>query len=524
MCPIYSAYLSKSALMVAAQVTIGMWSVSLQPVWAQATAGELFRVAPEDQAYRDWLTGNYLLTTNGWHRIWRRSLDMGASLAPFLRQELERAKNREHQLVLTGAYSLATRYPHAVLLGRKITERTVRDRFMALFTLAVGPRHGEGSKALTDFLGRRGLTALEQIAACLALARIADRPALPRQFTDKTRDPGVLAGALYCRPDRRMKWIAGRVKRSGAKGHRDLVWRGYLLGDSCNGDADRDRLELAVGVLRGEDDLPLVRREAAWYLAHSSAASSVLDRIPFRSLPLDLRLLLSHSKAFRSVILSLRSSPQATADKVLQRRWFALYSRSAPLRSLRKALVRWKDLSICRPVDVKNSIGLALARRLMLMTAKDAEAAGLDIDWLFKTGAGPWLRVARGEKVEAPPRAAIDTPLDRAFRLVVASKLSRQLGAEALEYASWRDGPDGRETAGGSNPGLSGLELHRQFLGELLIDGCRSAGKNFVDSGRKPYMAGGPGRTDGVFQVAYELFKFIRREEPWSVREHRLQN
>jgi hypothetical protein len=107
---------------------------------------------------------------------------------------------------------------------------------------------------------------------------------------------------------------------------------------------------------------------------------------------------------------------------------------------------------------------------------------------------------------------------------VVASKLSRQLGAEALEHASWRDGPDGRETAGGSNPGLSGLELHRQFLGELLIDGCRSAGKNFVDSGRKPYMAGGPGRTDGVFQVAYELFKFIRREEPWSLREHRLQN
>jgi hypothetical protein len=518
MCPIYSDMPSRTApIILATQVAIGIWGASLQPVWAQSTASDLFRVAPRDQEYGRWLTESFGSAANGWRGIWRRSVDMGATLAPFLDQELEDDKDREHRLVLTGAYSLAAQNPHSVLLGKKFAGRK-RYRFMVMFALALGPRHGEGSKAFLRDIDWKRLNELEQVVVCMALARLEDRGPLPKHVVDKTKSPGVLAAALYCRPGRRRAWVKNRTRRLE---HQDLVWRGYLLGDSCSEPADGDRTALALAVLGRERAAPAVMREAAWYLARSSSPASVLDGLQPSKLPLDIRLLLCHSKPFRGKLLALQSTPPVSVDNTLQRRWFALYSRFAPMPALRRALVEWQRLTIFKnDVDVQRAIGLALAERLMRMPPKDTRSLGLEVDWLMGTDVGPWLRLGMGESVSELEGEVHDVGLRRVLKLMIAGRLPRARAAAELHLASWRDGPAGKEATNASNPGLMGLELHRQLLGELVIDG---AGR-FVDSGREPYKAAGLGRSDTAFEVAIELFKFIRREEPWSAREHRLPN
>ena len=110
--------------------------------------------------------------------------------------------------------------------------------------------------------------------------------------------------------------------------------------------------------------------------------------------------------------------------------------------------------------------------------------------------------------------------LQRAFHAARSRRLSPARFAEILEEALWRSGSGEY----GAHPGLVGLELHRQFLGELLIDGSPSAGTMFVSSGRRPHVAKKLNRNDEFFTVAFELFKFNRQEEPWALREYRLEN
>ncbi len=507
--------MSAASIVVATQLTIGICGFALQPVWAQSTASSptasnLFRVPPGDREFRGWLTKLNLRKPPAWSRVWQRALGMGASLEPFLAGDLNVEAETGPRLVLTGAYFLAARRADVVYLGNLTKGPKDRQRFMALFAHALGPEHPTGAAALVLEANRTPVSPLEQVAVCMAIARFVDRRVLPK-FTQRPREVGVLAAALYCMPNQRVAWIEQRIKRVAAGGHEHLVWRGYLLGDGGSAAVERDRLKLALAVVRRRDGAPAADKEAAWYLAHARNAASLGAEVD--GLSLELRLLLAHSKRFRSHILRKSAVPRSTQPESLQRRFVTLHVRWGALAKVQQALTEWKKLHVFASAEHRRALGLAVAWRLLTMTPAEAAAARLDTDWFTDPLVRSWLMASRGETVD---KSNLGTPVDdlnRAVRLFVDNQLPRDRAAAILERELWRNG---------THPGLAGLELHRQLLGELLIDGL--AGTRFVESPRKPYIADGLERGEPVFQVAHELFKFIRGEEPWSMHEHRLQN
>lgn len=494
-----------------------MLAASLQPVRAQTTGSGLFRVEAGNPPSHDWMSRNLRRGIEGWPRVWQRALDMGESLAPFLASELGKEKDWERRLVVIGAYSVAARRPHDVVLHRRVfASERVRVRAMALIALALGPRQPGECRELQRFLDSSRLSPLEQVATCLALARFDRTPVLPKSVLSKARDPGVLAAALYCRPDRTRTWIEKSIRPDSESQFTHLVWRGYLLGTIDRGIADKDRLALAIDTLQSSssaDDRLL--QAAAFYLAHAKEPVALKDR-DVSSQPKAIQLLLCHAPNVRSKILSAAPSPpRMTVDELVPRRWFVLYSRWAPIDSLAQAVKGWRTASICRDPKMRRAISLAIAWRLSRLDESAAARAAQRIDW-FGEGDVPasmWIRVAGGETTTGETHNPTDPHLARAYPLAVNGQLARSAMADVLEAALWRDG---------SHPGHAGLDLHRQFLGELFIDGSRRANTKFAKG--RPYRASGLGRENEFFRVAYEFYKFIRQTEPWTLREYRLRN
>src|SRR5690606_23732319 len=126
-----------------------------------------------------------------------------------------------------------------------------------------------------------------------------------------------------------------------------------------------------------------------------------------------------------------------------------------------------------------------------------------------------WLLLAVGQEGGTAAPDDAQAPLAAALAHARSGRLSAADCADLMSCTLWE-----RHL----QPGSAALDVERQFLGELLLDGSPSAGTRFVGSERSPYIAKGLGREDIFFKIAYELFKFVRRTEPWTRLEHRLRS
>ncbi len=494
-------------------VTIGILVSSLQPVWAQSTASELSRFAGHRKLSR-WVAQQTEVGPVGWQTIWQRFLAMGECAEGFLGDGLLAEKDRKLRLVLTGAYLVATRRHETVLLHRKIERRQHPGRVMALFALALGPRQPGEGKALAGWL-KRAQSPLEQVVAYLALARFGNRAKLP-DVVGKTKDPGVLAAALYCRPAQRQQWIETRLSTWSARGRDDhglLVWRAYLLGRSSSPIADQDRRLLALRILResGRGALP----EAASFLAHDGRVS--LDDDDILGQPLAIKLQFAASPDLRRRLLAkVDTRLRGTTSDLLLRRWWSLFTRYAPITAVVEALAQWRTAGLFKDRALSTSIGLALAWRLFATPEAALADLDLDISKLVDTPAGAWLQMALKRPRTASLGHEAFAELRRAYAPARDARLSRPRIAALLEQALWREG---------GHPARAVADLHRQLQSKLVIDAEVAAilDNNQVRGGAT-YTAKGVPRGDNLFLVATQLFGFIRRTEPWSMPEYRSAN
>jgi hypothetical protein len=189
-----------------------------------------------------------------------------------------------------------------------------------------------------------------------------------------------------------------------------------------------------------------------------------------------------------------------------------LFACSAPLPTLGRAVLTWPRT--CG--DLMDEICLALAFRLS-QRERDLKALVGTLDKLGRvdgdgalTEAGIWLRLAQHQDLRANEArvrvAGPPTPLQLALR----GAMSDAVRARAVERILWERG---------SHPGLSGLELHRAFVFDLLLAHAEAAGRQ-----PDPYVPKGMLATGNDFLlVVNRLFKFIRSREPWALREYRLK-
>lgn len=434
---------------------------------------------------------------------------MGECAAPFLADALRTERDQTRTMLLIGAYGLATRRPAEVLLHLARPKERKDRRLVALLLLAMAPRQAGSGSELGRLLDRG--SPLDRVGAALALSRFETTELPDAGFFDRERDVGAFAAGVYCRPVLRRGELEARVRRFEGTGHESLIWRAYLLGRAVKS-VDAERRAVAVERLTDPGARP-GRLEAACCLARDPNATLTEDQL--RAAPLELKVLLCGSPLLRARILrSAELELRGMAEKTLQRRFLVLVARCAPGDRLREALAAWKEHAEFREERTRSAVWLALAWRVL---AQPAASRPFDLATLgLRPDEGRWLRWALGGGVDAAARQEIDPELGRAFPLATSGRLQRVDVAAAVEAALWRLGV---------HPGLAELEVHRQLLAELLIDGSQVAGTRFAEVSRKaPYVAKGLLRDDAAFRIAHELFKFIRREEPWALREHRLRD
>ncbi len=505
-------------LSFAIRVIIGISVLGFQPVGAQSSALELTQIDASDAVLRRWVANQNRLGPTGWQVIWQRFLAMGACADDFIGSGLLAEKDRKLRLVLTGACLVTTGHPEKTLLHRRIASRQHSDRIMSMMVLALGPRQPSDGKNLAAWI-KRSKSPLEKVAGCLALARFQKHAAaVPDSVAARTKDAGVLAAALYCHPARSLAWVEGRKTHWSSRdkeAHAHLVWRGYLLGASVSKAADEDRRKLAREILQAarRDVLP----EAAYFLGRDGGVP-LLDKDILQQ-PVQIKLHLAANPKFRERLLrNVDTRLRGTTSDLLLRRWWSLFSRYAPMDSVVKALQEWRTVQRFQEDDfLRTSIGLSLAWRLFSSPKAETTALHAEIGPMADTPAGVWLQLALGQKRTAAIAHPGFEDLAQAYPLASAGRLPHARIGNLLETALWREGGHPRRVA---------VDLHRQWQAELLIDGNAAPGGGYAQArSAETYTAKGVARGDSpLFLVANQFFRFIGREEPWSLQEYRLGN
>ncbi|MHC4851503.1 MAG: hypothetical protein ACYTGO_14595 [Planctomycetota bacterium] len=473
------------------------------------TSADIVAVPETDRNFQRRLEELFKIGAPDWAEGFELALDMGGSATPPLRNRLIHESNKMRRLLWVAAYGLAARAPQALYFNRKLKGP---ERVLAMFVLALGPTQAEGARSIQESLGGNTDTA-EAIASCLALARFGDRNrGLPKKLLS-SQDPGRLAAALYVNPRLSRPEVSNRLRAMRATvAHHPLVWRGYYLAaarTAAEKTALQGRREAALRALA--DPRNEARKTAALLLAQNPSGLK-LPADTLRGIDDETTLVLALSPALRAQLLAagrVPRQPSPTRSVEIRRRQVVLFASSAPLPKLQDAVLQWPRT--CR--DLMDEICLGLALRLSKSKA-DRQALQGTLDKLGRAGdgdalteAGIWLRLAQHQELAASDLRLAE--LSRPLQLAMRGAFTDATRGQAIEEILWERG---------SHPGLSGLELHRAFLFDLLL--AHAAGSAVR---RETYVPKGmldPG--DNFFLVARRLFEFIRKREPWALREHRL--
>lgn len=447
-----------------------------------------------------------------WAEGFELALGMGESVAPPLSYKLSVERNQELRLLWIAAYGLASRSPQKLYARLKLKGA---ERSLAMFVLAIGPTQVEGEAWVRKVLDPASDTTAA-IATCLALARFQNRTyGVPRRLLI-SQDPGELGSALFTNPCVSPETLAQQLAPLRSRTQRlDLVWRGYYLATARTAAEKKvlpNRRIAALEAITSQDSN--VRKAAALLLARSDAGQRLTQRV-MEGLDDETTMVLGLSPSLRRQLLTAgrippEPSPTQSRDEI-RRRQVVLFACSAPVPMLHKAVERWPKTC----ADLMDEICLALAFRL---SKKEGERAAL-VGTLNKLGlvderrgvlseAGIWLRLAQHLDVSATTRSP-GARLSRPLQLALRGAMPDAVRAKAVENILWKRG---------SHPGLSALELQRDFVFDLLLAHAAAGGQ------RQPYVPKGVLATGNDFLVVMSrLFQFIRTREPWALQELRLE-
>lgn len=473
------------------------------------TSAAIVSVPENDRAFGRRLEELFKINAPDWSEGFELALDMGESAAPPLAHKLTVERNQELRLLWIAAYGLAARSPHKQYARLKLKGA---ERSLAMFVLAIGPTQADGEAWVRKVLdGASDTTAA--IATCLALARFENRTQGVTRRLLASQDPGELGAALYSDPSLSPEEISRHLAPMRARNERvDLVWRGYYLAAARTA-ADRKVLPARqAAALKAITSPDLQVRKAAALLLARSAPGQPLPQEIIAGLDDETAVILGLAPALRAQLLdagriSAEPSPTQSRDEI-RRRQVVLFACSAPVRTLNKAVMSWPKTS----ADLMDEVCLALAFRLSTSELDRKALAGAlghlgRVDGTLSE-AGIWLRLAQHLDVPAKEIRSRAGSLPKPLQLALRGAMPDAVLARAVESLLWRRG---------SHPGLSALELQREFVFDLLLAHAAAGGQ------RQPYVPKGVLATGNDFLVVMNrLFQFIRTREPWALREHRL--
>jgi len=268
-----------------------------------------------------------------------------------------------------------------------------------------------------------------------------------------------------------------------------------------------------VGVL-GEK-VRSTRASAAVLLARSGAETLVTREV-LQKLDDETVVILALSPPLRARLLqagriSPEPSPTQGRDEI-RRRQVVLFACSASLQALQRSIPKWPRTC----ADLMDDICLALTIRLSRNEEDRAALAGTLEELGLREGgdralseAGIWLRLAQHKDLTSGTHRVPAATLSRPLQLALRGAIPDGVRSNVVERILWKRG---------SHPGLSGLEVHREFVSDLLLAHAAA-----TPSQRDPYVPKGMLAAGNDFvHILTRVFQFLTTREPWGLREYRL--
>jgi hypothetical protein len=443
-----------------------------------------------------------------WGRGFELARALGRAGLPLLAElaERENADVRRRVLLLAaaavGAEDGADRHLLAVAGRARSGGAAVKERFAACFAIALGGPRDAPAPLVVELAERRGLTALEQVAIAVAWARFPGGPPPPdRWYQDQ--DPAVAAAAAFARPARDPRWLAAWLVRDLP--HADLVRRGQLLGGGAPGAGPESAARLADWLGRGGADARPLREAVAVHLAAGVDPGAWLapGRLPIDD---DLIHILAAEPDLRALLFTagrLGPAPSRLPGRARLR--------TAVAFALATDLAGWRERAAGHAADpeVASVLCLALAWRFLREAPPSADGLAEWLRGLPDVREAEWVRYAAGARLEAPSRSMPDERLDRVFLLAVGApdRLPTEVLADELEDALWR---------AGAHPAATRHEIELELLRDLLLSGSThgSAAQALGTDPRGRHLPKGIPAGDPVFEILYELYRFVRAPAP----------
>lgn len=481
-----------------------------------------YRFPDTDRGLREQFAAIARASASEWEKGWELSHGMGRAVAPLLRRLLKEEPNPHHRMLHSATLALALGRVGAerdlrLILGRRGAGRRAGrngEQVMGALILALGPpQDAVAGRELQRQLAQ-AQKPIDKVATLLGLCRCdAPRADVYREL-GRIRDPGVLAAALYCQPVNSPGELRKLVDRGDIVRHQDLSWRGCLLSPSAT-TTDRDAWRVHAQQVLAKAELP-GRLEAAALIGADPGKLAIRDAELSR-LPFDLLLLLAADPGLRQRILGGRLRPQAHLPPTrlplqLRHRWLVLFSCFAPIERLLGARTDWERDPSYRSAQARGFLALSLAWRVLRQPEERARLRPF-LDVCAGCPESAWLRAALAEPGADPPEGE-QSPGDAELRALRRGRMDPARAMQVIEQRLWRQGV---------HPGRAAQALHRQFLGELLLDDAGRTGYRFTPVSVEAYRPEGLDRNDPLFVRALEFFKFVTREEIWGPGRFRLR-
>lgn len=378
------------------------------------------------------------------------------------------------------------------------------ERLMTCFVLSLGPMRSRAQPQLWNRVygtNKQEPVPLLQVVGLLASARFPGAGAAAPTANLRDGDPGVAAAAVYAGaavPARLVQQFWHRDPPA----HAPLVWRATFLaalnqgGDSVVSDAQL--------VARARDVLQV---SGEVYATARAAAALVLGRA--RAFDRDVRpdwkvlqLLAADRRAAATIQPWLSASPQPLADDPA--RLAVEYVMSRSIETVLADRAAWSGAA-----SIRSHVAVALAWRLL------GEEGQKPVDWSV-TGLPEWyfVRWASGAQPQKDMTIA-DPVLEQAATLAVDGRLPREAGRRLLEEALWR---------WGSHPGLGLWQAQREFVRDLVVAGSLPGNRYQIGlRDHERYVPGGLRHEDDFFDIAVEVYEFLRERVPPIPEECRLR-
>lgn len=434
-----------------------------------------------------------------WQSGWRRARSLGMSAVPVL-ADLWRNQtpNPWDRQLLISAVGLAAGVSGEDFLLDILNDRDrpLRERVMSHLSMALGyerPGSGTSMDRLLGFTSRVLAEPILSVSACLALRQFRGSGQAPRAWYQH-QDAGIAAAAQFSHPTSLPKRWLRRDRK-----HRDLVLRGFLLGDSDSASRQAQALR-AVAVLESDELMADLQLAAALNLSRTGGSfelGTIFARPSLKEfLPALVETPVMRQRLLRLGLISARPERRLSPD--LRARLALAYALEVDLEELGQNIEEWS-----RDDRVAAATCLGLAWRL----SQQPEAwSDRHVENLPDLVEAEWVRLALGQDALHRQSEFLDPALQRAFALAIEGRLPADAIGIAIENSLWRRG---------WHLGLTRREAEHALIADLMFAGSEyGASKLLLGPNARAYLPKGIPARDAFFRIAYQFFAFVREPGP----------